>query len=142
MRQMATLLSLLLMFMALTGCAGRTNAGSHPAGSITFENVAESELPAAVKEWVESVTAGGTQPQNESKSFGDKTYLLVYAGERSTGGYTITFSSVAPENGAIEVKAQIAAPAGPATMAITYPVGVARIDKQEKAIIFTVTEKR
>jgi ABC-type Fe3+-hydroxamate transport system substrate-binding protein len=142
MKQIATFLSLLLMLLALTGCVGKSNADSPPAGSLPFENVEESEWPADVKQWVESVIADGTQPKNESKDFGEKTYLLVYAGERSTGGYTITFSSVAPENGEIEVKAQITAPSGPATMAITYPVGVARIGKQAKAITFTVTEKK
>lgn len=142
MRQIATVLSLMLVLVALTGCAGRSSADAPPAGSLPFENVAEGELPADVKEWVESVTATGTQPKNESKTFGEKTYLLIYAGERSTGGYTITFSSVAEENGAIAVKGQIAAPSGPATTAITYPVGVARIDKQEKAITFAVTEKQ
>lgn len=135
-------LFLLLALVISAGCSGRSAAADPPSGSIPYQQLKEEELPAAVREWVDSVTAGETKPQNLSKSIGGKTYLLVYAGERSTGGYSITFESVTKQNAKVTATAQISAPEGMAIQAITYPFAVVVIDQHDGEVSFKVSEKK
>jgi hypothetical protein len=133
----------LVIAVTAAGCgAKKQDSGTKvtPAdGTVTFETVDEKNWPADVKDWVEAATRGQTQALNESKTFGDQTYLLVYAGERSSGGYTVVFDKVEAKGGTVTVTAHVAAPSGMATTVISYPLAVARIPRYDGTVQWTVT---
>lgn len=142
MKLRLTALALVIALMtALAGCVNkqgtRNDPVTQPDGQVAFEQVAPDSLPADVKAWVAGVTGGQKRPITDSKTFGDKTWLLVYAGEKPSGGFVVRIDSVTVKDGKATVAASVSPPAGPATTELTYPMAVARMPRHDGQISFT-----
>jgi hypothetical protein len=141
MKRVLVLLGLVMTLLVTAGCGLTTRPQVViPDGMVPFDELQPEQLTPDVKAWVSSVTSGKTQPLSEGKTFGEQTYLLVYAGERPTGGYTVTFQAMEAKGGALTVKAAVLPPGGSATQTITYPMGVARIARHDGRVMFDVVE--
>jgi hypothetical protein len=101
----------------------------------------ETEMPPEIAQWQE---ANRRSPGQYTKHEGSHTYLMVAAGERPTGGYTVEVLSVRESGGKLHVAARINAPppGSMVTMAFTYPTAVIRIDRTELPVTFDVTQDR
>lgn len=105
--------------VAVAGCAAPARKAPPPAG-VAFDRPDVNALPPAVKKWRdENARRRGTYVRDE----GDRTYVLVAWGEKSTGGYVVRIDEVARGRGGDVVVVRLAAP-GPdqvVTEALTYP---------------------
>lgn len=106
-----------------------------PAPTAAYEVITDlSVLPADVQSRAEAVlgTSGAITVDS-----GGSTYLILSAGERSTGGYAITVENVAETDTRLEVTAGLQTPpAGSfALQAITYPQTVVRFPQTTKPIV-------
>jgi hypothetical protein len=130
----------LALAVALTAaaCGVAKETPGRPDGPVAFEMLTESQWPAEVKDWVAGASKNQTAAFNESKAFGDKTYLLVYAGERTSGGYNVVVDKVQSAGGKVTVTAHVDPPTGPATAVISYPLGVARIARHDGPIGWSI----
>jgi hypothetical protein len=97
------------------------------AGLVAFTEVRDPrEWPPAVQQWVQAHRErGGTGVVHD----GAYTYLLAATGMQRTGGYGLRFTEVSESDGQVVAVAVLSVPppGSPVTMAITYPLAVARI---------------
>ena len=110
------------------------NAGATP---VAFTEVSGKDWPPAVRAWlgVNRVPATGVVHDVAY------SYLLVAAGQKRSGGYSVRFTDVTSSDGKIVASAVVSEP-GPresVTMAITYPVAVARIPRTALPVEIRVT---
>lgn len=64
--------------------------------------------------------------------FAKSRVVALFMGEKNTGGYTIGIESVRQEKGKVIVKVKKTYPDGMATMALTQPYMIAKIDTTRK----------
>lgn len=107
-------------------------------GAIRFEALAEANWPPDLKEAIAKMTAGQTKPFNKTYTLNDQLYLIVFAGEKSSGGYQVIFEKIEMKDAKLTVSARVAPPAGMATSVISYPVGVARLAKYDSEVVWNV----
>jgi hypothetical protein len=84
------------------------------------------EWPPAVQQWVQAHRgAGGAGAVHD----GAHTYLLAASGMKRSGGYALRFTEVTETDGRVLAVAVLSSPrpGSPVTLALTYPVAVARI---------------
>jgi hypothetical protein len=91
----------LLLALAISGCAlplpgrqgGAAQRGEAGSARFSWRVVTESDLPAAVRDWV-------AERRNQAGLFrhtaGDTTYVLVSWGERLTAGYRVRIEELQP----------------------------------------------
>ncbi|KEO81093.1 protease complex subunit PrcB family protein [Tumebacillus flagellatus] len=112
-----------------------SSATSSSGAPIPYEVITDlSTLPPNVQDTASALqgTSGAVTVDS-----GDSTYLLLSAGERSTGGYAITVAGVNETDVRIEVTVGLTTPA-PGTMllqAITYPQLAVRFARTVKPIV-------
>ncbi len=79
-----------------------------------------------------------------SVNFGQNMVVVVYAGMRRTGGYSVKFTGMKEQNGAIVISAVVEAPPKDAivTQAITYPFAMQSYPRTTKMVTVEVTDKK
>lgn len=128
------------MIMALsislfTACS-RGKSTSATIGNIDFEMVGSDALTdSQLEEWFNE---NYKKEDLSSFNFKDYTYILVGAGEKPSGGYSVEISSVVGEEGSIIINGQVNAPKPDemVTTALTYPNALIRIPKDSRSISF------
>jgi PrcB C-terminal len=99
------------------------------AGPVAFMEVRDPrDLPPAVQQWVQAHREGGGTGVVHD---GAHTYLLAATGMQRSGGYRLRFAEVTESDGRVVAVAVLSVPppGSPVTMALTYPVAVARIPR-------------
>ncbi|MDR5659433.1 protease complex subunit PrcB family protein [Serpentinicella sp. ANB-PHB4] len=128
-------LSFILMIITffLTGC--EINTTSSVIGDIPFEVVTTRSIEnEAVLRWYER-----SRKEEGAFKFDDEeyTYILISAGERRTGGYSLNTMSITGDNKHLNVKAKLIEPL-PSSMVvqvITYPSQLVRIEKDNREVV-------
>lgn len=94
---------------------------------IPFERVEIDEMPEDIRDKVDQ--AKSLQGFDILQS-GEVSYLVVYAGERPTGGYSIEITSIVDQEGITEVTVKEKAPGKDVmvTQALTYPFDIAKLE--------------
>ena len=98
-------------------------------GAVGFTEVRDPrEWPPAAQQWVQAHREGGGTGVVHD---GAHTYLLAATGMQRSGGYRLRFAEVTESDGRVVAVAVLSVPppGSPVTMAITYPVAVARIPR-------------
>jgi hypothetical protein len=121
---------------ALYACSStgdlNTDQGSSEGGQgitvneIPFERVTADALPGDLKDKIEQ--------SREEEGFdilmsGEASYLVVYAGERPTAGYSIEITRIVDQEGVTQVTVKETVPGEDEMVAqvITYPVDIAKL---------------
>ena len=102
---------------------------------VEYEEVNLQDIPDDLAKWVE---ANRKTPGIRFKNVDNKTYILISAGEKPTGGYSINLESVtmvAP--GSIYLTAQVISPPPDmmVTQALTYPYILIEIEDEEVWVV-------
>lgn len=125
---------MILSISLFTACSHGKNT-SATIGNIVFEVVGSDVLTdSKLEEWFNE----NYKNYNVSSfNFKEHTYILVGAGEKPTGGYSVEILSVIGEENSILINGQINAPKPDemVTMALTYPNALIRIPKDSRNVI-------
>lgn len=126
-------LAVLAALYACSNTDGNMQSAEPPEGQgitvndIPFESVKADDLPADIKEKVDL--------QRGKEGFdmlvsGDTSYLVVYAGERPTAGYSVEIERIVDQEGVTQVTLREEAPAKGDMVAqvITYPLAIAKLE--------------
>lgn len=137
MKRRAVILALaLLMAIAAVGCSSPASVSEWP---VPFEVVAESAWPPEVDAWVADATRNRAEPYQAERTFGDKTYLLVYGGTLPSEGYQVKFKEMEEHRDKVTVTAAIVGPSKPFSSRMEAPRAVARIASNPGPFEFRVT---
>lgn len=121
---------LFMIVLGLTGCGGdRSDKEGSGKTELTIHSVAKKELPKEVKSKMDELTDSKKEGEATVRK-GDRIYLLVALGERSTGGYSVDFTKAELADGKLHVYAKEKTPSkdSAVTQAITYPVEVGYVE--------------
>lgn len=103
------------------------------ADAVPFEPVGEATLSPALRQWVDQVGRGRGVFHRHDEGY---TYIVVGAGEKPTGGYSVRVTAVLQQEAGLQVQVEESGPA-PGDMviqALTYPRAVVRIPRQETTL--------
>lgn len=76
----------------------------------------------APKEVADVVSSNVEQTGTEEWNFSGKKYLIIRAGEKQSGGYSIVVDQIQQNKGQYMIHVHLKKPQGMATSALTYPV--------------------
>jgi hypothetical protein len=127
MRSMIALFGLLLFMGTLSGCsAGGPYSGSSNGAAVSFTVMSDSELPPDLRKQIESWKQTETQ---QVVKVGGETYAVITAGQKPSGGYSVSVESVtrSGENVKVVYKVQSPPPGAVTTTVITYPYQVIKL---------------
>ncbi|MFA5523210.1 MAG: protease complex subunit PrcB family protein [Tissierellales bacterium] len=131
-KTIALVLIIILGLSLFTGCSTKNN--SNVIGDINFEVVGSGALTSSkLEEWYnESFKSEGIS-SFDSKEY---KYILIGAGEKPTGGYSVEVTSVEGNEDSITVTARVNAPKPDemVTQAISYPSALIRVSKDSRKV--------
>ncbi len=115
-----------------TACSSKNSQAV--IGDISFEVVGSDALTdSSLEEWYNK---NNNKEGLSSFDFKEHKYILIGAGERPTGGYSVEVTSVVGKEDSILVDAKVNAPKADemVTDAITYPSALIRISKDSRNV--------
>ncbi len=130
-------LACLVVIVALYACSNTGNedlkASGTSAESITFQRIGLDELDAEFSGMIDEARA---EEGYELLAYGNDNYIVVYAGQRPTAGYSIEITGITAGEGKAKVKVKETAPAeGDMTaQVLTYPFDVAKLSSPLKGV--------
>lgn len=133
MRKNIIIMGVLVLVVALAGCALADNITPEEKtqlsdGKISFENVNYEDLNSELQTTIdEKKMEKGYILINDTES--DYYYLVVFAGEKNTGGYGIEITDVTNQEGKTNVIVKETSPAeGMMTIQVlTYPLDIVKV---------------
>lgn len=132
---LGVVLVLSLALLGLAGCTYLVGRQAEAGSSVDFEEIdpyAEG-LDEEIQEWYEeSMQEEGIHRLNK----GGHTFILVSAGEKPTGGYELTITSVTAGEDVLKVGANLTSPPADAMVitVITYPSALIRIPEDAREL--------
>ena len=103
--------------------------------AIKFKELNPEQAPWAINNWVKRST---NMEMAQSKTLGNKTYLLITRGEKRTGGYGVSVTKVEDRGSEVLVTVKYTEPTGMVTQALTYPLTLVEIPRVDKPVRFVV----
>ncbi len=112
----------------LSGQPGETSDQGTETGAVTFQKAALEDLSGDIRN---SVHLDRAEQGYDILQSGSDYYLVVYAGERPTGGYAVEITAITSGGEKTQVTVREAAPAQGAmvTQALTYPFDIVKLEK-------------
>lgn len=101
--------------------------------TIKFNELNPEQAPPAINHWVQR---SNKMEMAQSRTLGNKTYLLVTRGEKLTGGYGVSVTRVEDRGSEVVVTVRYTEPTGMVTQAITYPLTLVEIPRVDKPVRF------
>ena len=157
MKKVLIMIFLLVLLMMLVACDSSQNQDEtlvdqdeatdelndeNMVGGVLFERVDIEDLSEDLQSQVQTDHAQQGYQVVEAE---DGYYLVVYAGERPTGGYTIAVMKIINKDEVTEVIVSETSPAEDAmvTQALTYPIDIVRLESNPNEtieLVFTETQ--
>ncbi|MBU4533089.1 MAG: protease complex subunit PrcB family protein [Eubacteriales bacterium] len=103
------------------------------APAVSFKEINPEQALPAVRNWAQQFRSIETA---QSRTIGQKTYLLVTRGEKPTGGYGVAITRVEDRGHEVLVTVRYIEPSGIVTQALTYPLTLVELPKVDKPIRF------
>jgi hypothetical protein len=135
MKKVIISLACVAVLAALYACVNvdlstETDAGQPPSGTagneVAFQRVKQGELSGDIKDRIRPDEA---QQGCDVLQSGGEYYLIVYVGERPTGGYSVEITGITNENGTVRVTVRETSPKPDdiVTQALTYPFDIVKL---------------
>jgi hypothetical protein len=111
-----------------SGQPGETSDQGTEPGAVTFQKAALEDLSADIRN---SVRLDRADQGYDILHSGADFYLVVYAGERPTGGYAVNITAITSDGGETRVTVRETVPAQDemVTQALTYPFDIVKLEK-------------
>ncbi|KUO50822.1 MAG: hypothetical protein APF76_01185 [Desulfitibacter sp. BRH_c19] len=126
--------AIFMLILFAVGCNANKQEEKEPKmGKIDYEIVITDAIPKELEQWYEENYQVEGLHQHE---IGENRYLLLSAGEKPTGGYSIENLELLGYENEIELKAELNQPSGDSivTQVLTYPHILVKIERDNRQL--------